>query len=178
MSETGFGSLGSKILSAANSIAPIAGAATGWMSAPMAEGRGLAGAPAWMITRLKGYKIANPIITTEIALAAEDQYHLIGSIVSAATGMAVREVGQAIGVSAATRMGSALMKYGASAAINGVIAAWVWEAVNNPHGKDGGPTSGQGGAYVSAPARGGNTIDVDNPQGLAPLYSGQSPVYA
>jgi hypothetical protein len=144
----------------------------------MAEGRGLAGAPAWMITRLKGYKIANPIITTEIALAAEDQYHLIGSLVSAATGYGIKEVGQSVAVPAAEKMGGALMKYGVSALVNGVIAAWVWEAVNNPHGKDGGPASGSGQAYVSAPARSGNTIDVDNPQGLAPLYSGSAPNYA
>src|SRR5512146_3112360 len=101
----GFGSLGSKILSAANTVAPIAGAASGWLGPAMAEGRGLEGAPAWMMQRLKGYKIANPVITTEIALSHEEQYGLIGAIVSGATGLAVKEVGDAIGVSPVERMG-------------------------------------------------------------------------
>ena len=169
-----FGSLGTKVLSAANAIAPVAGAAKGWLGPAMAEGRGLEGAPTWMMERLKGWKIANPVITTEIALSHEEQYGIIGAIVSAATGMAVREVGDAVDIGPVKQMGGALMKFGASAAMNGVIAAWVWEAVNNPHGVTGGPTSGAGGQYIS---RSASTIDVDNPQGLAPLYAGTAPQY-
>ncbi len=172
------GSLGTRILSAANAIAPVAGAASGWLQAPMTVGGGISGAPNFIIQRLKGFKIANPVITTEIALSHEDQYGIMGAVVSAITGMAIREVGQAVGVGAVSSMGSALAKFGGSKAVNSVIAAWVYEAVNNPHGGvAGGPASGVGGAYVSAPTRSTNTVDVDNPQGLVPLYSGTAPDY-
>lgn len=172
-----FGSLGSKILTAVNSIAPVAGAASGWFSAPMAAS-GINGAPAFIIDRLSHWKIANPIVTTQIALGLPDSYPIIPGIISAITGMAIKEVGQAVDVGPITQMGNALSKFGASSALNALIAAWVWEAKNNPHAVEGGPSSGAGSAYVaSAPTRGANTIDVDNPQGLAPLYSGAAPDY-
>ena len=175
MSESSFGSLGSKVLSAANTLAPLLGAAAGWLTAPMADGRGFAGAPAFMIDRLKGWKIANPITTTEKALNFPEAYPIISGAIGALTGLGIKEVGETVGIGPIKSMGSALLKFGSSAALNAIIAAWVWEAKFNPHGEEGGPATGAGNAYKSTSP---STIDVDNPQGLAQLYPGQTPDYS
>lgn len=167
--------MGSKILHAANVIAPILGAVSGFAGPPMAGGRGVDGAPAWIMERLKGFKIANPVITTEIALGQEDTYHLIADATAAVTGLIIKEVGNAVGSSTAERMGSALMKFGGTALTTGVVGAWVYEAVNNPHGLDGGPVSGQGLAYTPVSSTKASTIQIDNPQGLAAAYPGAAP---
>ncbi len=169
------GSLGTRVMSAVNAIAPLAGTAAGWLSAPMANG-GIEGIPAFMLDRMNGFKIANPIITTQIALGKPAEYPIAAGLTSAVVGFGIKEVGQALGVSLIERAGSAFGKFGAAECLNSFVAAWIYEAKNNPHGAEGGPASGQG-AYVSAPTRGTNTIDVDNPQGLAPLYSGSAPDY-
>jgi hypothetical protein len=185
LDDVSFGNFGSKVLHAANVVAPIFGSLSGWLSAPTGGGRGLDGAPAWIIDRLKGWKIANPLITTGIAITNEAEYHLIADVVAGVTGLIIREVGDGVGISAAASAGSALLKFGSAAAINGAIAAWVYEAKNNPHGAEGGPSSGAGNAYVgggmltgSTSLYGGSTtINVDNPQGLAPMYAGSAPKY-
>lgn len=170
---TEFGSIGTKVLSAVNSIAPVAGAAAGWLSAPLSGG--LDAAPAFIIDRLTHFKIANPVITTQIALNEGDsKYPIISGIISAITGMAVKEVGDAVDVAPISKMGGALSKYGGSAAINAIIAAWVWEAKNNPHGA--GSSSGTTMSYSTV--KQSNTISVDNPQGLSPLYTGISPDFS
>jgi hypothetical protein len=184
--DVSFGNFGSKILHAANVIAPIAGTLSGWLSCPTAGGRGLEGAPAFIMERLKGYKVANPIITTQIALANEDAYHLMADASAAITGLIIKEVGDGVGISQAERAGAALMKFGTAALVNGVIAAWVLEAVNNPHGA-GTVASSSGNQYAMASYNysgaytgGGSNpqVKVDNPQGLAPLYAGTAPDYS
>ena len=66
------GGLSGKALSAANKLAPALGA---WMAWTQPAGTGdLASKMNFYVEALKGFKIANPVITTQIALGQPDRY--------------------------------------------------------------------------------------------------------
>jgi len=162
--------IGSKALGVAGRLATPLGVVNGWMSAPTG-GQGFGGldqVPDFLVDRLSGWKIANPIITTQIALGQPDSYPIMSGLQSALLGWGIELVGDAAGFSAMKRAGSAFKRFGASSATNAMIAAWVYEAKNNPHGIPGGQTAGGVVTYSKNPVG----VDVDNPQGLAPMYMG------
>lgn len=139
MAETSFTGLASKVLSITKKVAPFVGAAQAWLTDPVADGRGLEGAPAFIWDRLqrgllKG-KIANPLITTANAIQYHgDKYPIMTGAAAYIGGMIGEEIGSAVGEGKITSFGTILKKYGMSAAINAVISAWVYLAHTNPHG--------------------------------------------
>jgi hypothetical protein len=132
-----------------NKVAPLFGTYAGWMSAPQGD---LAGKFNWIVQRLKGFKIADPIKTTEIALSKPDSYPIASGVGASILGFGIREVGKAVGIGAVSRMGSAAMKFGGAAAVNGLVAAYIYEAVNNPHPSMSG-SNGSGASTYNVPAR-------------------------
>ena len=167
--------IGSKALGVASRLAVPMGVASGWLSAPTG-GEGFGGLdqiPDFLVDRLSGWKIANPIITTQIALSQPALYPIMDGAKSALLGWGIQLVGDAIGMSFINRAGGALKKFGGAQASNALIAAWVYEAKNNPHG--GGASAGatvSRGGVVNRHGRTARGVDVDNPQGLAPMYPG------
>jgi hypothetical protein len=160
MADATFTGLASKALNIANKIAPFAGAAHAWLGDPMADGRGLALAPQFISEVLqagilKG-KIANPLITTQIALTMPDKYPIMSGALAYLGGMIVDEIGSAVGEGKVSSMGSALKKYGSSAAINSIISAWFYLARLNPHGT--GATGSGTDMGTSQPAGYGDTV--------------------
>jgi hypothetical protein len=139
----------------------------GWMSAPQGD---ISGKISWIVDRLKGFKIADPLKTTQIALSQPDAYPIAKGAGLAVSGKIIEMVGEAVGVNAVERMGKIALTGGASTAINALVASYIYEAVNNPGGKPGSTSIGGVVRYS-----GGGTINVDNPQQLAPTYPGQSP---
>ena len=168
-------SLPTKITSIVSAVAPVAGVFKGFMSDPMAEGRGLSGALPFIMDRLSQFKIANPIITTQLALqGGEDSYPIVTGIAAAIAGYAIKEVGGMLdipGKQAIKNMGNAGIKFGTSMAISATIAAWIWLAPFNDiglltGGKGTGtqvgattsgriPLTGAGQFITSQPSRGG-----------------------
>ena len=159
-------SLAGKALSAGQKLAPFFGMYQGWLSAPEGD---ISGKINWIVERLKGFKIADPLITTQIALSKPEAYPIAKGAGLAVTGKILEMVGEAVGVGAVERMGKIAVTGGASTAVNALVASYVYEAVNNPHGSPGSVSSG---GVVKYTTRG--TINVDNPQQLAPTYPGPS----
>lgn len=157
-------SLPVKITSIVSKIAPIVGTVKGLLGDPLAQPDPVQ----FMIERVTAFKIANPIITTQLALQqGEDKYPIISGAVIAAIGFAIKEVAEAVDIpakGAIKNMGSAAIGFGVAASISAVIAAWIWLAPFNPHGAKGGQpaatTSGRvpapvGSFETSTPSRGG-----------------------
>ena len=123
-------SLPTKITSVVSTIAPAMGVFKGFMSDPMSDGRGIGGSIQFIMNALTNFKIANPIITTQIALnAGEDKYPIVTGIAAAIAGYGIKEIASVIdipGKQAIKNMGNAALKLGTSMAISSVIAAWIW----------------------------------------------------
>jgi len=151
--------LASKALSAADAVAPILGTLTAWL-APAGEGD-MSSKLNFYVDALKGFKIADPIKTTQLALAEPDRYPIGQGISLALLGWGIREVGQAIGKGVVSRMGGIALKGGSAIAVNSLVASYIFEARNNPHSAASIGSSGYG-------AGSKNTIAMDNPQLLAP----------
>ncbi|GAF76941.1 unnamed protein product [marine sediment metagenome] len=152
--------LSSKVLSAGNKIAPLLGAAGGWLSAPRAEGGDLAGQFKWIIGRLSKFKIADPVVTTTMALEKPDSYPIAQGVSLGIMGYGVKLLGDALGGSVGVSvkgMGRMAQNGGAALAINSLVASYVYLAQDNPHPK-GGAGYGPGDRH---------TIDLDNPQVLS-----------
>ena len=127
--------LASKAITAANKIAPAWGTWVAW-TAPAGEGD-LANKMNFYVEALKGFKIADPIKTTTIAFAQPDRYPIAGGISLAATGYLIDLVGEGVGGgsgSLISRMGKIAIKGGAALAVNSIVASYIFEARNNPHG--------------------------------------------
>lgn len=127
--------LSGKALSAANKIAP---ALTAYMAWTQPAGTGdLASKMNFYVEALKGFKIANPVITTQIALSQPDRYPIATGIELAALGYLIDMVGEGLGGGAGSilsRMGNIPKKGGLSLAVNSLVASYIFEARNNPHG--------------------------------------------
>jgi len=162
--------LASKALSAAGKVSPFLAVYNAWIG-PL-EGADYSSKFSSLVTNLKGFKIANPIITTEIALSQPAKYPLGDSIGLAAIGYGIKMVGEGVGNDTASRMGNIVMKYGATAFTNLLVSSYVYEARNNPHGA-GGASSVPG----TTPAA-QSTILQDNPQGLVSYMPGGVSAYA
>ena len=126
--------LASKALSAGKKLAPVFGVYNGWLSAPRQGGGDLSSQINWIVTRLKGFKIADPLITTQIALANPEAYPIASGAGLAVTGTIIKMVGEAIGVSMVESLGDIAVSGGISTAANALVASYIYEAVNNPHG--------------------------------------------
>lgn len=149
--------LSSRALTAASKLAPFLGAYMGWGSAPRAEGGpGISDQLKFVVDRVKTFKLADPLKTTEMALAKPDSYPIASGIGLGITGYIIREIGKAVKVGTVSRMGSIALKGGASTATNALVASYIYEACNNPHP--------QGTAGYGPGDR--HTIDIDNPQVL------------
>lgn len=136
-----FGGIASKVLTIGKKIAPIAGAAQAWLADPMADGRGWNGAVPFAIGAIqdgigKG-KIANPLLTTKLALGMPDKYPITTGIAAAIAGIIGEEVGKAVDFGIISSFGTMLKRYGISAALNSVVSAWIYLARWNPHGGSG-----------------------------------------
>ena len=129
------GGLSGKALSAANKLAPALGA---WMAWTQPAGTGdLASKMNFYVEALKGFKIANPVITTQIALGQPDRYPIATGIELAAIGYLIDMVGEGLGGGAGSiisRMANVPKKGGLSLAVNSLVASYIFEARNNPHG--------------------------------------------
>jgi hypothetical protein len=141
--------LASKALSAGNKLAPIFGVYQGWMSAPQGD---VSGKINWIVERLKGFKIADPLITTQIALSMPESYPIAKGAGLFVTGQIIKMVGEAVGINPVERMGSIASKAGMSTAVNALVASYIYEAVNNPHG------AGAGGSVAAANYNGGDRM--------------------
>ena len=127
--------LASKAITAANKIAPAWGTWIAW-TAPAGEGD-LASKMGFYVEALKGFKIADPIKTTTIALGQPDRYPIAGGISLAATGYLIDLVGEGVkgGIGdTISRMGKIAIKGGAALFVNSLVASYIFEARNNPHG--------------------------------------------
>jgi hypothetical protein len=141
-----------KIFSVANKLAPIAGVVHGMLGDPMADGRGIAGAPQFIIDRLAGEKglltghIGNPLVTTQIALGFPDRYPIVTGIVSAIGGWIGEKIGDSVDAGAPGAVikgfGKFMKNYGIAAAATSVVAGWLYLTPFNP-GASG--TEGTGG---------------------------------
>jgi len=154
--------LAGKALSAGQKLAPIFGIYNGWLSAPKQGGGDLSSQINWIVTRLKGFKIADPLITTQIALANPDAYPIASGAGLAVTGTIIKMVGEAIGVNMVERLGNIAVTGGISTAANALVASYVYEAVNNPHG-----AGASGGSYSAGALPTGENAAV----GAAPRQS-------
>ena len=157
MFETG--GFASKALSAASAVAPILGTASAWL-APAGTGD-MSSKLNFYVDALKGFKIADPIKTTTIALGQPDRYPIGQGISLALLGWGIKEVGQAVDKDVISRMGSIALKGGSALAVNALVASYIFEARNNPSG------AGTSGTFGYAPGS-KNTIALDNPQVLSP----------
>jgi hypothetical protein len=108
----------------------------------------------WIVNRLKGFKIADPLKTTELAFAAPDKYPIGTGAGLYVTGYVINEIGKSIGSGIVSGIGRIAKRGGASTAVNALAASYFYEAVNNPH-----PAGTMG--YGSGDK---TTISVDNPQ--------------
>jgi hypothetical protein len=102
------------------------------MSAPKQGGADISGQINWIVDRLKGFKIADPLITTQLALANPEGYPIAKGAGLAVTGKILEMVGEAVGVNAVERMGKIAVTGGASTAVNALVASYIYEAKNNP----------------------------------------------
>ena len=110
-----------------------------WMAWTSPAGAGdLSSKMGFYVEALKGFKIADPIKTTTIALGAPDRYPIANGIGLAATGYLIKMVGDGLGNDGAgsivRRLGGIAYKGGASLAVNSLVASYIFEARNNPHG--------------------------------------------
>ena len=102
-----------------------------------ASGNDLVSKMNFYVEALKGFKIADPIITTGIALSQPDRHPIANGIGLAATGYLINEIGSGLGGGSGSivkRMGSIAYKGGVSLAVNSLVASYIFEARNNPHG--------------------------------------------
>lgn len=161
------GSILTKVLGIGSKIAPFAGAAHAWLADPV-QNNGFAGAAEFVWDRIQRnplwhpangvYHIANPLITTSMALGMPDRYPILPGIASAIMGYIMKAVGKSIdsGVigTSVNQAGNIMLKYGTSAALNGVAAAWVYLAPFNDSGA-GGPAQTSGSGYSRGETKGG-----------------------
>jgi hypothetical protein len=147
-----FTSPASKILSIGKKLAPLAGIAHAFLGDPMGDGRGIEGAPSFMMQRLvndpnsllHGH-IGNPLITTQIALAFPDKYPIFTGAAAAITGYLMEAIGGKVDGSGAMGQGAniiggfgtILKRYGVSAALGSIVSAWLYLTPFNPHGTPG-----------------------------------------
>ena len=127
--------LASKALSAANKVAPALGMWMAW-TAPAGTGD-LSSKMNFYVEALKGFKIADPIITTGLALSQPDRYPIANGIGLAATGYLINQIGDGLGGGSGSivkRLGGIAYKGGVSIAVNSLVASYIFEARNNPHG--------------------------------------------
>lgn len=136
-----------KILSVANKLAPIVGVIHGFLGDPMADGRGISGAPSFIydvLTTKEGSggiltgHIPNPLITTQIALSMPNKYPIMSGAAAALIGWLAEKVGPAIDAGAPGQMitgfGRFFKNYGTAAAASSIMAAWLYLARFNPGG--------------------------------------------
>jgi hypothetical protein len=168
--------LASKALSAGNKIAPLLGAYTAW-TAPAGAGD-LSSKMNFYVDALKGFKIANPITTTSIALGQPDRYPIAQGLGLYATGYGIELVGDAVDLSVVKSLGKIAKKGGASAAVNSLVASYIFEARNNPHSGGGGNRTSTGPSVPGRTPAAQSTIIRDNPQGLQRYMPGGNAYYA
>ena len=156
-------SLASKVLSGVGKLAPMLGTYQGFMSRPAAEGGGWGNRIAFIMNAAKKFHIADPMITTQLALAQPENYPIASGLGLAVTGYIVKEVGEAVGIPVISSIGNIAKKGGSAAAVSGLAASYFYEAQNNPHGGGGGASQGQK-AFASAQYNPRPTVAVDNPQ--------------
>lgn len=108
--------------------------------------------------RLSGFKIADPIKTTQMALGKPDSYPIAQGISLAVIGYGIKQIGEAINGSSfapsVKGLGRMALNGGSALAINSLVASYIYLAKDNPHP--------MGSAGYGAEDR--HTIDVDNPQ--------------
>ena len=164
--------LASKALKAGNKVAGPLGAYVAW-TAPAGAGD-ISSKMTFYMDALKGFKIANPIITTQLALADPDRYPIAQGLGLYVTGTVIEMIGDSLDTSVIKRMGGIAKKGGASTAINSLVASYIFEARNNPHSS--GTSTGRSVAGRTPAAQ--STIIRDNPQGLQRYMPGGNAYYA
>lgn len=141
-------------------IAPFVGAAHAVLGDPVSDGRGLQGAPGFIMERLlenplwhdngSGLHIANPLTTTMLALGWPNKYPIIPGCVAWLTGWLLRYAGKAIDAgrlgTTISSIGGAMEGYGGAAALVSIPAAWIYLAKYN---ESSGPDFTQGSGFSS-----------------------------
>lgn len=156
---TGFGS---RLLNAADRIAPTAGTVTGIIKPFMAKGGGsIEGAVGVIGSTITGFKFANPLSTTMSALRQPAVYPILDGVKSWLGGLIASEIGDQIGGDMGQVLqkgGSAAMKFGTAAASTSLILSYALEqaagggpgllgfasAVDSPLGSNFGTTGRKG----------------------------------
>jgi hypothetical protein len=147
-----FTSPASKILSIAKKLAPLAGVAHAFLGDPMADGRGIEGAPAFIMGQvvtgekslLHGH-IGNPLTTTLIALKYPDKYPIFSGAAAAITGYFMEQIGSKAdgsggigqGANIISGFGTILKRYGVAASLGSIVSAWLYLTPYNPTGSPG-----------------------------------------
>ena len=152
---------GDKVLGVVDKFSPVLGTAAGWVTKPLAVGGGAEGAVDYVWDSISHFKIANPLITTKIALTEPDNYPIIHGAIMAIGGMVGEELGESFNSSTVTKGSRAVKKFGAAAFTNSLIAAYVYEAKNNPN--EGGRDFA-GSPQLGTKARVKTRASLDNPQ--------------
>ena len=169
--------LASKALSAGNKVAGPLGAYVAW-TAPAGTGD-ISSKMNFYMDAIKGFKIANPVVTTQLALADSDRYPIAQGLGLYVTGSIIEMIGDSLGTGVIKRMGGIAKKGGASTAINSLVASYIFEARNNPHSAGlAGGTRSTGRSVAGRTPAAQSTIIRDNPQGMQNYMTGGNAYYA
>ena len=115
-----------KILNVVDEKADLIGGALGFVSDPIGGGRGLSTeAFNFMMTRLKGWKLTNPMDVIQTMFANPESYPLMNSVSAAAGGWFLSEIGSVIDPKV-SKVGRAIKKIGVSSALGMFIGANLW----------------------------------------------------
>jgi len=133
------GGIVSKLTAKADTLAMIYGI----MSDPIANGRGIGGAPAWMIDRITKWHIPDPAILVNLVINNPPYYNNVkNAIMLYIAGEGLNAIGQ-------SKYGNVAKKVAEGLAKGTAAAALLWLPALNPHGasSSGGSPSNSGYGY-------------------------------
>jgi len=115
-----------KILNVVDEKADLIGGALGFVSDPVADGRGLSTeAFTFMMDRVKHWKLVNPLDVIQAMFNYPQNYPIMSSVTAAAGGWFLNEIGGVIDPKI-SKVGRAIKKIGVSSALGMFIGANLW----------------------------------------------------
>ena len=114
-----------KIVSALEARADILGMLYGFLADPLGGGRGLAGAPGFMIDRISRWAPVHPGDVLRLVISWPHVYPFTPGITAAIGGYILREVAGELDPKI-MRLGNFLKKFGVSTAVSSIIAGFLW----------------------------------------------------
>ena len=129
-----------KIVSTLEARADLLGALYGILADPFGGGRGLLGAPEFMMDRISKWKLVSPGEVFRLVLSWPAAYPLVPGITAAVGGYIIREVAGELDPKI-MRLGNFIKKFGVSTAISSIIAGFLWLPAILPDGSSSSPSS-------------------------------------